>query len=697
MSKLIIVESPTKVKSIKKYLGGGYEVMASMGHVRDLPKSKLGVDTEHDFKPQYINMSDKKDLIKQLKTAAANSDGVLLATDPDREGEAISWHLAYLLALDLNEPNRVAFNEITESGVKAGIAAPHKIDLNLVDAQQARRVLDRIVGYKLSPFLWKKVKGGLSAGRVQTVALRLIVEREREIEKFNSEEYWSVDAKLLAGTKSFKAALYGFADGKKIDVIPNAEEADKIVSALGGAEYIVSALKKGTRKKQPAPPFITSTLQQEASRKLGFTGQRTMRIAQQLYEGVDVPGAGTTGLITYMRTDSLRISEEARAAAYKYITGRYGKEYLPEKPRYFKTKSGAQDAHEAIRPTSVSFTPESVKDALTAEQYKLYKLIWERFIASLMEVCVQNTVNADITAGDYLFKASGYSVKFDGFTVLYEEGKDEDSAEGGALPEMKTGDKLKLKELTPNQHFTQPPARYTEPTLIKALDENGIGRPSTYAPIISNILGRDYIEREKKSLKPTNLGMVVSDLMVEYFDKIVDVKFTAGLEKQLDEIGAGKRGWVDTIKDFYKDFDKLYKKAEDSLEGKRVKVPDEETDVICDKCGRKMVVKSGRFGKFLACPGYPECKNTKPMPEDEVKQPCPKCGGKLVKKTSKNGKKFYGCSNYPECDFAAPGIPTGEKCPECGSFIISGVRGRKYCMNSECPTRQKKADKKTDE
>ncbi len=697
MSKLIIVESPTKVKSIKKYLGGGYEVMASMGHVRDLPKSKLGVDTEHDFKPQYINMSDKKDLIKQLKTAAANSDGVLLATDPDREGEAISWHLAYLLALDLNEPNRVAFNEITESGVKAGIAAPHKIDLNLVDAQQARRVLDRIVGYKLSPFLWKKVKGGLSAGRVQTVALRLIVEREREIEKFNSEEYWSVDAKLLAGTKSFKAALYGFADGKKIDVIPNAEEADKIVSALGGAEYIVSALKKGTRKKQPAPPFITSTLQQEASRKLGFTGQRTMRIAQQLYEGVDVPGAGTTGLITYMRTDSLRISEEARAAAYKYITGRYGREYLPEKPRYFKTKSGAQDAHEAIRPTSVSFTPESVKDALTAEQYKLYKLIWERFIASLMEVCVQNTVNADITAGDYLFKASGYSVKFDGFTVLYEEGKDEDSAEGGALPEMKTGDKLKLKELTPNQHFTQPPARYTEPTLIKALDENGIGRPSTYAPIISNILGRDYIEREKKSLKPTNLGMVVSDLMVEYFDKIVDVKFTAGLEKQLDEIGAGKRGWVDTIKDFYKDFDKLYKKAEDSLEGKRVKVPDEETDVICDKCGRKMVVKSGRFGKFLACPGYPECKNTKPMPEDEVKQPCPKCGGKLVKKTSKKGKKFYGCSNYPECDFAAPGIPTGEKCPECGSFIISGVRGRKYCMNSECPTRQKKADKKTDE
>ena len=420
-----------------------------------------------------------------------------------------------------------------------------------------------------------------------------------------------------------------------------------------------------------------------------------MRIAQQLYEGVDIHGVGTTGLITYMRTDSLRISEEARAAANKYIVGRFGASYLPEKPRYFKTKSGAQDAHEAIRPTSITLAPEAVKDSLTAEQYKLYKLIWERFIASLMAVCVQNTVNVDITAGDYLFKASGYSIKFDGFTVLYEEGKDDDSEEGGNLPEMKVGDILKLKELTPNQHFTQPPARYTEPTLIKALDENGIGRPSTYAPIISNILTRDYIEREKKSLKPTGLGTVVSDLMTEYFDKIVDVKFTAGLEEKLDEIGAGERGWVDTIKAFYKDFDKLYTKAESSLEGKRVKVPVEETDVVCDKCGRKMVIKSGRFGKFLACPGYPECKNTKPLPEDEIKQPCPKCGGKLLKRKSKKGKTFYGCSNYPECDFAAPGIPTGETCPECGGYIISGMRGRKYCMNSDCPTRAKKAMKKS--
>ena len=689
MSKLVIVESPTKVKSVQKYLGKDYTVMASMGHIRDLPKSKLGVDIENGFKPQYINMAEKKELIKSLKTAAANSDEVYLATDPDREGEAISWHLAQILALDLNDKNRIAFNEITESGIKAGISSPHKIDLNLVDAQQARRVLDRIVGYKLSPFLWKKVKSGLSAGRVQTVALRLIVEREREIEKFVSEEYWSIDAKLTKSRRSFFAKLFGTADGKKIDTIPDGESAKKIVDSLENAEYKVTELKKGTRNKQPVPPFITSTLQQEASRKLGFTGQRTMRIAQQLYEGVDVPGYGTVGLITYMRTDSLRISEEARSAATRYITERYGANYLPKTPRYFKTKSGAQDAHEAIRPTIINITPEIASSALTAEQYKLYKLIWERFIASLMAACVQNTVSVGITAGDYLFKASGYSVKFDGFTVLYVEGKDEDGEDESSLPDMQVGDVLKLKELSPNQHFTQPPARYTEPTLIKALDENGIGRPSTYAPIISNILQRDYIEREKKALKPTQLGTVVVDLITEYFKKIIDVKFTANLEQQLDKIGAGDINWVDTISDFYKDFDALYKKAESSMDGKRVKVPEVETDVVCDKCGRKMVIKSGRFGKFLACPGYPDCKNTKPLPEDEVKQPCPKCGAKLVKRISKKGKKFYGCSNYPHCDFASPGVPTGEICKECGSYIISGLRGRKYCMNSDCPTRAK--------
>lgn len=694
MAKLVIVESPSKIKSVKKYLGTGYNVMASKGHIRDLPKSRLGVDVENNFKLQYINMADKKDVIKSLKEAAANSEQVLLATDPDREGEAISWHLAHILGLDLNEENRICFNEITESGVKAGIKNPHKIDTDLVDAQQARRVIDRIVGYKLSPFLWRKVKSGLSAGRVQTVALRLIVDREREINNFNSEEYWTVDAKLALSKKTFIAKLYGIANGEKLGIISNETEANNIVSQLETAEYIVSNVKKGTRNKQPAPPFTTSTLQQDASRKLGFTGQRTMRIAQQLYEGIDVAGYGSTGLITYMRTDSLRISEEARSAANQFITNRYGTKYLPAKPRYFKSKSSAQDAHEAIRPTNINFEPEKIKDSLTIEQYKLYKLIWERFLASLMSVCVHNTVTVDVTADNYLFKANGYTVKFDGFTVLYEEGKDEDADASVAIPDnIKEGDTLKLKAVTPSQHFTQPPARYTEPTLIKALDENGIGRPSTYAPIISNILQRSYIEREKKSLKPTQLGTVVSDLMVEHFKQIFEVKFTAGLETKLDKIGNGELQWTKTVSDFYNNFDLLYNKAEDSLSGKRVKVPTVETDVICEKCGRKMVERNGRFGKFLACPGYPDCKNTKPMPEDEIKQPCPKCGAKLLKKVSKKGKKFYGCSNYPQCDFAAPGVPTGDICEKCGGYIINGIRGRKYCMNSECPSRQKTSKK----
>lgn len=694
MSKLLIVESPTKVKSIKKYLGQGFEVMASNGHIRDLPKSKLGIDVEDNFKLAYTNMPDKKDVIKRLKDAAANSDMVYLATDPDREGEAISWHLAQILALDMNEKNRITFNEITKSGVLAGMKAPRKLDIDLVDAQQARRVVDRLVGYELSPFLWKKVKSGLSAGRVQSVALRLIVEREREIEKFVPQEYWSVEAKLLADRKSFVAKLYGFSNGKKIDSINNETEANAIIEALNNAEYTVTELKKGKRTRQPAPPFITSTLQQEASRKLGFTGQKTMRIAQQLYEGVEIPGYGVTGLITYMRTDSLRISEEARASANKYIVNKFGDNFLPEKPRYFKSKNNAQDAHEAIRPTVINLDPSSVQASLTNEQYKLYKLIWERFIASLMAVCVQNTVNVDITAGDYLFKASGYSVAFDGFTALYVEGKDEEGDAEGKLPEMKKGDILKLKELKPLQHFTQPLPRYTEPTLIKALEENGIGRPSTYASILSNILNREYIEREKKSLKPTNLGMVIVDLLVEHFNKIFDIKFTAGLETKLDKIASGELDWIKTISDFYGDFDKLHKKAELDLDGKRVKVPVTETDVVCEKCGSKMVIRSGRFGKFLACPNYPKCKNTKPMPEDEIKELCPKCGAKLLKKISKKGKKFYGCSAYPSCDFAAPGIPTGEICLECGGYLIKGIRGKAYCINAECPTRQTKKAKK---
>ena len=693
MSKLVIVESPSKIKSVKKYLGNGYNVMASVGHVRDLPKSKLGVDIEKNFKPQYINMPDKKDVIKQLKEAAAKSDQVLLATDPDREGEAISWHLAHILGLDLNEENRICFNEITKTGVSAGISNPHKINLDLVDAQQARRVLDRIVGYKLSPFLWRKVKGGLSAGRVQTAVLRLIVEREREIEAFVSEEYWTIDAKLKADRKSFDAKLFGTVDGNAI-AISNSDDANKIVAALDDAVYTVSDIKRGTRNRQPAPPFITSTLQQEASRKLNYTGQRTMRIAQQLYEGVDIPGHGATGLITYMRTDSLRISEEARSAAVKYIESKYGKKYLPAKPRYFKSKSGAQDAHEAIRPTDIFLTPESIKGAVTPEQYNLYKLIWERFIASLMAACVQKTVAVDITANGYLFKANGYSVDFKGFTELYEEGRDDKTSDGTELPEMKVGDILKLKSLTPNQHFTQPPPRYTEPTLTKTLEENGIGRPSTFASILSVISDRSYVEQEKKTFKPTQLGFAVCDLLNEYFDRIFEAKFTAGLEKKLDKIGVGELEWIETIAEFYSDFESHLNKAEQSLDGKRVKVPAVETDVICEKCGRKMVEKSSRFGKFLACPGYPECKNTKPMPEDEIKQPCPKCGAKLLKKTSKKGKKFYGCSAYPNCDFASPGVPTGEICEKCGGYIILGMRNRKYCMNADCPSRQSTAKSK---
>ena len=693
MSKLVIVESPTKVKSIKKYLGAGYNVMASMGHIRDLPKSKFGIDVDNNFKPEYINMPEKKELIKSLKAAAADSDFVYLATDPDREGEAISWHLAQILGLNLEDKNRVSFNEITKSGVEKGISAPHKIDINLVDAQQARRIVDRIVGYKLSPFLWKKVKSGLSAGRVQTVALKLIVDREREIEAFIPEEYWTIDAKLLSGNKAFLARLFGMANGDKLETVKNEATAAAIVEAVKDKTFTVADVKRGVRTRQPAPPFTTSTLQQEASRKLNLTGQRTMSVAQKLYEGVDVEGHGITGLITYMRTDSLRISEEARYAANNFISDVYGKAYLPAKPRYFKTKSGAQDAHEAIRPTNVNITPEIAKRSLSGEQYKLYKLIWERFLASLMAPCLQNTVSVDITAGDYLFKANGYKVKFDGYTVLYEEGKDEESEADITLPEMNKGDVLKLKSLIPTQHFTQPPARYTEPTLIKTLDENGIGRPSTYAPILSNILQREYIEREKKSLKPTNLGTLVCDLISDYFKKIIDTKFTANLETGLDKIGTGDENWLVTVSSFYKDFDVLYKKAEKALDGKRMKIPVVETDVICEKCGRKMVERTGRFGKFLACPGYPECKNTKTMPENEIKEPCPECGGKLVKRISKKGKKFYGCTNYPKCNFASPGIPTGDKCPECGSYIIKGLRGRKYCMNSECPSR-KAASKK---
>ncbi len=684
MSKLVIVESPSKAKTIQKYLGPGFSVMASTGHVRDLPKSTIGIDIEHGFAPKYTNLATKKEVIKKLKDAAAESDYVYLATDPDREGEAISWHLAHLLELDLNEENRVVFNEITKSGVAAGMSAPRSVDIALVDAQQARRVLDRLVGYKISPFLWKKIKSGLSAGRVQSVALRLIVDREKEIRAFVPQEYWTIEAKLVKERQKFVARFYGTSDGKKVE-IPDESTANSILEVVNAGEFKVENIKNGTRTRQPAPPFNTSTMQQEASRKLGYDGKRTMRIAQALYEGVDIAEKGTIGLITYMRTDSLRVSEEARENANKYIATRYGNEYLPAKPRYYKAKKGAQDAHEAIRPTSVDLPPEVVKSSLTAEQYKLYKLIWDRFIASLMSACVQDTVAVDISNAGYLFKASGYKVKFDGFTALYVEGKDEAEEEANSIPQLVNGEILKVdsaKGVQSEQHFTQPPVRYNYATLTKALDENGIGRPSTYAPIVTNIEQRDYITKVNKAYAPTPLGETVTDVMCDYFKRIVDVKFTAGMEEKLDEIGDGKRNWTDTIREFYDDFYKTLQNAENEMNGKRIKVPDEETDEVCELCGRKMVIKSGRFGKFLACPGYPECKNTKPMVA-EVPGTCPVCSSKIIQRNTKKGYKFFGCSSYPTCKFMTWDEPTKDICPDCGKTLFK-TKGKRHCLAEGC-------------
>ncbi len=695
MSKLVILESPAKAKTVKKYLGSDYVVMACMGHIRDLPKSTMGVDIENDFEPKYIEMKDKKEIIKKLRTEAKKADCVYLAGDPDREGEAISWHLCYILGLDINDKNRVTFNEITKKGVEDGINNPRKIDLDLVDAQQARRVLDRIVGYKLSPFLWKKVKSGLSAGRCQSAALKIVVDREKEIRAFQPEEYWTIDTVLNKNRSKIEAHLEKGKDDKKIK-ISDEKTAKSILEDLNNAEFKVKNIKKGTRKKQPAPPFITSTLQQEASRKMNFNSQRTMRVAQMLYEGVELQGLGATGLITYMRTDSLRISEEARLTGNQYILDNYGEKYLPEKPRYFKTKKGAQDGHEAIRPTNPMLTPEQVKDSLTADQYKLYKLIWERFIASLMSVCIQNTVSIDIDANGYTFKASGYTIKFDGFTKLYVEGKDETEESAKALPDLEVGEVLKLKELTPNQHFTQPPARFTEASLIKALEESGIGRPSTFATTVTTIVKRNYVEREKKTLIPTSLGEVITDLLSELFPEIVDQKFTAKVETELDDVENGDEQWKNMLSKFYKGFDKTLKSAEEKTDGTKVKIPVVETDIVCDKCGRKMVIKMGKFGKFLACPGFPECKNTKPLIDEkditstekqgenvqaeETNEICDKCGAKMVIKIGRYGK-FLACSNYPECKsikqitVKTPGI-----CPKCGSKIIQlkSKRGYKY-------------------
>ena len=690
MSKLVIVESPAKATTIQKYLGDGYEVMASMGHIRDLPKSKLGVDVDHDFAPVYENIKGKEDLIKKLKAAAKKSDSVLLATDPDREGEAISWHLAELLGVDVSKENRVIFTEITKNGVKNGIEHPRRIDMQLVDAQQARRVLDRIVGYKISPFLWKKVRKGLSAGRVQSVAVRMVVDREEEIHAFKPEEYWSIDAmvgkkesKKKSEKKPFPAKYYG-ADGKKA-AIKTQEQAGAILEELKAQPFVVSGIKKGVRRRSPAPPFITSTLQQDASRRLSFQAKRTMKVAQELYEGVEIDGLGAVGLITYMRTDSLRIADEALESAAQYIRQTFGDAYALQKPRTFKTKKNAQDAHEAIRPTMIELEPGKVKANLTSDQYKLYKLIWERFIATQMANALLDTVSVDIAAGRHLFKASGFSVKFDGFTALYVESTDSDEESATRLPPLEEGEVLEVAQLAPNQHFTQPPPRFTEASLIKELEENGIGRPSTYASTLSTILQRGYVEREQKALKPTALGEVTTKLMKEQFKDIVDLDFTAGMEQRLDEVEDGKIKWEGVLSSFYGDFADTLKQAEKNMEGTRMKVPDEETDVVCELCGRKMVIKHGRYGKFLACPGFPECRNTKKLVQ-ETPGLCPVCGKKVIAKKTKTGRTFYGCSGYPDCKFMTWDTPLGETCPRCGGtlFHATGKMKRIHCLKEGC-------------
>ncbi|MDE7389505.1 MAG: type I DNA topoisomerase [Lachnospiraceae bacterium] len=685
MSKLVIVESPSKAHTIKKYLGSDYEVLASKGHVRDLPPKRLSVDVKKNFEPKYEIMKDKAELVEQLKEAVSRCDEVYLATDPDREGEAISWHLAYILNLPLDSKNRVEFNEITRTGVESGMASPRAIDLDLVNAQQARRILDRLVGYKLSPFVSQKIRRGLSAGRVQSVALSIIVERENQIRAFVPEEYWSVDAKFIpkGSRKTFAAALHSY-QNEKIK-ITNEAEAKKVLDDLDGAEFTVTKVKHGTRRKSPAPPFITSTLQQEASRKLGFQSKRTMKVAQELYEGINIDNIGATGLITYMRTDSLRISNDAIAEAKQYISERYGENYLPKKERVFKTKNNAQDGHEAIRPTMVALSPDRIKSNLTSDQYKLYKLIWERFLACQMAECIQKTTQADIEANGYTFKASGYRVDFDGFTILYVEGKDTEEEKETQLPPLENNMPVRAKEIVPNQHFTQPPARFTEASLIKALEENGIGRPSTYSATITTIVSREYVKRENKTLIPTELGEVITKLMKERFPKIVNVRFTAQMEKELDEVENGNEEWVELLRDFYGEFEQTLKKAKEEMEGEKLTLKEDQTDYICENCGKPMVVKYGRYGRFIACSGYPDCKTVKKVVV-ELGVPCPKCGGSVIVRKTKRGKPFYGCSNYPECKFVSWNEPVNERCPQCGETLYKklGKKPKLLCTAEGC-------------
>ena len=693
-SNLVIVESPAKAKTIGKYLGPDYQVLASMGHVRDLPKSKMGVDLESgDFTPNYQPIPGKEEVIEELKDAADHSQKVYLATDPDREGEAISWHLKELLDLPDGKTSRVTFNEITKKVVTESIAAPRDIDQNLVDAQQARRILDRIVGYELSPLLWKKIRRGLSAGRVQSVATRLVAEREEEIRAFVPQEYWTLEVTLnrvAPNQGSFKTQFYG--REKKMELKSQAD-VDQVLSAIRTAPFSVSKIKRQDKNRAPAPPFITSTLQQEASRKLNMTPRRTMSIAQQLYEGVDIEGEGTVGLITYMRTDSLRLSDEAVAAARAFAGARYGQEYLPEAPRQFKAKAGAQDAHEAIRPSNVALTPENVRKSLTQEQYRLYKLIWSRFLACQMASAVYDSVNIEVTSAGYTFRASRSEVKFPGFLAVYEEGKDEEGGEiQTRLPNLQEGEPLTLGETKPEQKFTQPPTRYTEATLIRALEEKGIGRPSTYAPTISTIMAREYVVKDGKYLHTTPLGEVVTTLMKDKFHDIVDYAFTADMEGRLDKVESGEENWKKLLGDFYQDFHQELVQAEKDLDGTRIKVPDEVSDEVCDVCGRQLVVKSGRFGRFLACPGFPECTFTKPI---VIQMPgkCPKCGGRILKKTSRNGYTYYGCEYNGNklgraCDFMTWDVPVKETCPECGwtMFKKSGRGFKKpFCINEACP------------
>ncbi|MEG6615744.1 type I DNA topoisomerase [Peptococcaceae bacterium 1198_IL3148] len=685
---IVIVESPAKAKSISKFLGRNYTVKASMGHVRDLPKSQFGVDVENEFTPKYITIRGKGDIIKELKSAAKKADRVLLAADPDREGEAIAWHLQHILGIDESTPCRVAFNEITKNAIKNAVKQPRPINKDLVNAQQARRILDRLVGYNLSPLLWRKIKKGLSAGRVQSVAVRLIVDRDEEINAFVPEEYWSLTAKLFkVGHGSFEAKLNKYR-GKKIEV-KSKEQMDEVLAALREQQFVVDRISRKEKMRHPAPPFTTSSLQQEASRKLNFTARKTMVVAQQLYEGLEIGDQGTTGLVTYIRTDSKRVSETAKDEAKQLIMERFGPAYVPKEVKQAgkdKNDKKIQDAHEAIRPTYVNLDPESIKKYLTNDQYKLYKLIWSRFVASQMAASVIDTTSLDIKVADYVFRATGSIIKFPGFMQVYIEGRDDDKKEEeGLLPEVVEGDKLEVKALEPKQHFTQPPPRYTDATLVKTLEEKGIGRPSTYAPIVDTIQKRGYVVRENKQFYPTELGVIVVDMLKNYFPNILNVEFTAEMEDKLDKVADGQIDWVDILRNFYPSFNETLKAAEEAI-GK-VEIEDEVTDEICEECGRNLVVKLGRYGKFLACPGFPECRFTKPLLEPTGVK-CPQCEGDVVLRRSKKGRKFYGCSNYPECDFVSWDQPVAEKCPQCAGLLVqkNGKNKQSYlkCVNENC-------------